>query len=143
MPLRRSACTIALGLLMTGATSTNILAADEWPDLLGQWSGESRAVVSAGGDHYETQEHTDPVFVSQTLMIEWTEQEDGRLIGVITSEQHSEPKMAVIGSDRKSLSTVDANGSSTGSILDDDSFELCYTQTGPAVVSCVVFTRVR
>lgn len=119
--------------------------AESAPDMIGKWTGTSRAVVHGPGGHYGEGEAT-PVFREVPLTIEWTEQNDGRLIGTITSSAKTEPKVAVLSSDGKTLFTADADGSSVGRLVDNDHFELCYMQSSISddqiVVSCVDFERV-
>ena len=120
--------------------------ADNAPDMIGKWAGTSRAVVYGTGGHYGDGEAA-PHFKEVALTIEWTEQKNDRLIGTITSPVSTEPKLAVLSSDGKTLITGDSDGSSIGRLIDDDHFELCYTQTSVAddqiVVSCVDFERVK
>lgn len=119
--------------------------AQEMPDMLGTWTGTSRAVVSGTGGHYGEGEDA-AAFREVELTIEWTAQDDGRLIGTITSPLSTEPKVGVLSSDGQSLYTADSDGSSVGRLIDEDHFELCYMQTSIAdeqiVVSCVDFERV-
>ncbi len=135
----------ALIVTMIAFITAPALAA-EAPDLIGKWAGTSRAVVYGSGGHYGEGEAA-PQFKEVALTIEWTEQKDGRLIGTITSPASTEPKLAVLSSDGKTLVTGDTDGSSIGRLIDDDHFELCYTQTSVAddqiVVSCVDFERVK
>lgn len=127
------------------ALSATPLAAQEWTDLVGTWTGTSRAVVSGAGGHYTPSETSKPVFVSADLTIVFTEQDQGRYIGTVTSGNSTEPKIAVVSDDRKAIFTVDSDGQSTGRMLDVDHMELCYTQSSSAdkqmVASCVVFVR--
>lgn len=120
-------------------------AAQQWPDLLGTWKGTSRSVVSGVGGHF-TGEHDDkPRFAEVELTIEWTAQDQGRYIGTITSNNHTEGKLGVISADGTSLLTVDHDGQSVGRLIDENAFELCYAQTSHSdeqmVVSCVTFIR--
>ena len=120
--------------------------ADEGPNMIGTWTGTSRAVVYGTGGHYGEGEAA-AQFKEVALTIEWTEQRDGRLIGTITSPLSTEPKLGVLSSDGRTLVTGDSDGSSIGRLIDDDHFELCYTQTSVAdeqiVVSCVDFERAK
>ncbi len=120
-------------------------SASEIPDLLGTWQGTSRAVTAGAGGHYADGEAT-PGFRAAELTIEWTDQDDGRLIGTITSAGHSEMKIGVVSSSGETLVTADEDGSSIGRIVDENHFELCYTQSSAGdqqlVASCVDFERV-
>lgn len=49
----------------------------------------------------------------------------------------------VVSADRRTLRTTDQDGTSVGTILSPDSFELCYAQNNPSTVSCVTFHRRR
>jgi len=134
-----------LAILVLSLAGAPALATD-WPDLLGTWTGTSRAVVLGDGGHYAG-EAGNPRFVEAELTIEWTDQRDGRYIGTISSAAHTEPKLAVLSADLETLITVDEDGSSIGRLIDDDRFELCYHQSSAGhtqmTASCVVFERQR
>ena len=119
--------------------------AQDWPDLLGTWTGTSRTVVTGAGGHFSGADATEAQFHEVELTIEWTEQNAGRYVGSITSAAHTERKLGVASSDGTSLYTVDHDGHSAGRIIDADHFELCYMQTSIAdpqmVASCVEFGR--
>lgn len=133
----------ALAILALSFAAIPAQAAD-WPDLLGTWTGTSRAVVLGEGGHYGA-DSGKARFVEAELTIEWTEQQDGRYIGTIASPVRTEPKLAVLSADGTTLITVDEDGSSIGRLIDDDHFELCYQQTSAGdslmTASCVVFER--
>jgi len=122
------------------------VAAAEAPDLIGTWTGTSRAVVAGSGGHYG-EGGAALQFREVELTVEWIEQKDGRYIGTITSAGHTEPKLGVLSSDGKMFVTADLDGTSVGRIIDDDHFELCYTQTSTGsdhiIASCVDFERVK
>jgi hypothetical protein len=131
----------AVGLTLVALPA---LGADA-PDMIGKWTGTSRAVVVGSGGHYGAGD-VSPQFRSAELTIEWTDQDDGRLIGTITSSGATEPKIAVLSTDGETLVTADSDGTSVGRIIDPDHFELCYTQSSAGddqmVASCVTFARV-
>ena len=77
--------------------------AQTWPDLVGTWVGKSRAIVAAPGGHYGGASAAEPSFVSAELTVEWTRQDEGRYIGTITSAGRTEPKLAVVAGDGKTL----------------------------------------
>lgn len=144
----RSAGSFLTGLVLTGlvlashALAGSAMAQDSWPDLVGTWVGTSRAIVMANGGHYTgSGQGEQPRFVSSELVVTFTQQDRGRYIGTITSAGHTEPKLMVVAEDRKTLRTTDNDGTSMGTILDANRFELCYGQNHPSVVSCVVFRR--
>lgn len=132
-----------LAILALSLVAAPAQAAD-WPDLLGTWTGTSRAVVLGDGGHYGA-DSGKARFVEADLTIEWTEQKDGRYIGTIASPARTEPKLAVLSADGTSFFTVDTDGSSVGRLIDDDHFELCYQQTSAGdslmTASCVIFER--
>lgn len=132
---------IAMALLMTPIAAT----AQDWPDLVGTWTGTSRTVVWGEGGHFSDTPSDKPVFVETDLTIEWTDAKDGRYIGTITSAVQTESKIGIMSSDGVSFYTVDHDGFSNGRIIDADHFELCYLQTDhkdpQMVASCVTFER--
>lgn len=119
--------------------------AQNWPDLLGVWKGTSRSVVSGVGGHFSNEASSGPKFLEAELTIEWTEQNDGRYVGTITSPARTENKLGIASSDGTSFYTVDHDGLSSGRFIDADHFELCYMQTSSGdtqmVASCVTFER--
>ncbi|MBN9434432.1 MAG: hypothetical protein J0I45_18530 [Bosea sp.] len=117
-------------------------AKDPWPSLVGTWVGKSRAIVTAASGHYgDAGAGAEPRFASAELTIEIAKEDEGRYLGTITSRGQSEPKLMVVGDDRKTLRTADGDGTSVGTILGKDSFELCYAQNNPSTVSCITFHR--
>ncbi len=138
--MRRTAILISAIAVLAPAS----VLAQEMPDMLGTWTGTSRAVVAGTGGHYGDGDDV-AAFREVDLTIEWTAQDDGRLIGTITSPLSTEPKVGVLSSDGVTLVTADSDGSSVGRLIDDDHFELCYMQTSIAdeqiVVSCADFER--
>ena len=133
---------LAIGLCSLTATSM----ASDWPDLLGTWTGTTRSVIIGDGGHFSGGENSQNAeFHEIELTIQWTNQQDGRYIGSITSPKHSEPKLGVVSRDHKTIFTVDTDGQSVGELIDDNHFELCYMQTSSEdsmmVASCVIFER--
>ena len=113
-----------------------------WPSLVGTWVGKSRAIVTAASGHYsDAGAGTEPRFVSAELTVEITREDQGRYIGTITSPGDTEVKVMVVADDRKTLRTSDLDGTSVGTILGKNSFELCYAQNKPTTVSCITFHR--
>ena len=116
------------------------LAAQEWPDLV----GTSRAVVSGDGGHYGASGKA-AAFRDVPLTLVFTEQNAGRYVGTMSSAQSTEPKIAVVSSNRNAIFSADSDGHSTGRMIDEDAFELCYTQTSASetqmIASCVTFQR--
>lgn len=134
----RFAGSLMAGLVLAGSA----MAQESWPDLVGAWVGTSRAIVMANSGHYTgSGQGEQPRFASSELVVVFTQQDRGRYIGTITSAGHTEPKLMVVAEDRKTLRTTDIDGTSMGTILDANSFELCYAQNNPSVVSCVVLRR--
>lgn len=139
--MRRFALLVAIS---AGLAATPAAAQEAWPDLLGKWTAKSRAVVTSPAGHYGgSGTGSAPRFASADLVIEITRQDQGRYIGTITSPGQTEDKMMVVAEDRRTLRSVDSDGNSFGRILDADSFELCYAQVNPSVVSCALFRRAK
>ncbi|GJL71203.1 MAG: hypothetical protein NMNS01_04020 [Nitrosomonas sp.] len=120
-------------------------SAHEWPDLLGVWKGTTRTVIAGVGGHFSDSVTSEAHFREVELTIEWIEEDDGRYIGTVTSANHTERKLGVMSSDGNSFYTVDNDGHSTGRLIDEDHFELCYLQSSfqdeQMVASCVTFER--
>ncbi|MCP4304945.1 MAG: hypothetical protein GY788_08755 [bacterium] len=117
----------------------------DWPDLVGTWTGTSRTVVWGEGGHFLDSGADTPGFLESDLTIEWTDAKDGRYVGTPTSTAHTERKLGIMSRDGVSFYTVDRDGFSNGRIIDTDHFELCYLQTDhqipQMVASCLTFTR--
>ncbi|MQT12128.1 hypothetical protein [Segnochrobactrum spirostomi] len=134
----------ALAVAGTPAAAKDTSRKSAWPNLIGTWVGKSRAIVTTNTGHYGNAGTGDePRFASAELVIEITKEDQGRYIGTITSPGDTEVKLMVVGSDRKTLRTTDKDGTSVGSILGPNAFELCYAQNNPSTVSCVTFHRRR
>jgi hypothetical protein len=132
-------------ILSCGLATPALAQEPEWPDLIGTWTGTSRSVVSADGGHFTGGDGAGPRFAEVAFTIEWTQQDRGRYIGTVTSNGSTEPKMAVKSAAGDLFVTVDEDGQSIGRLLDENRFELCYTQSSQgdpqSVASCVLFTR--
>lgn len=119
--------------------------AQDWPSLLGVWKGTTRTATVGAGGHFSDSQPDGVQFREVELTIEWTEENDGRYFGTISSANHRERKLGVLSGDGVSFFTVDEDGSSVGRLIDADHFELCYMQTSIAdaqmVASCVTFER--
>ncbi len=136
--------TLLSALLATAVTVPAV--AQDWPDLVGTWKGTTRAVVANAGGHYADAGSDDAgTFATAELTIEWTEADNGRYIGTISSPQYTERVLAVVSSDGQSIFTVDSDGLTIGRLMDEDRFELCYLQSSSAdtqmAASCVEFER--
>lgn len=139
--MRRFALVLAVG---ASQMAVPVAAQETWPDLMGKWAGKSRAIITSPAGHYGgSGTGSAPRFASADLVIEITQQDQGRYIGTLTSPGQTEDKLMVVAEDRRTLRTADSDGNSVGRILDADSFELCYTQINPSVASCAVFRRVK
>ena len=113
--------------------------------MVGTWTGTSRSVVLGAGGHFEETGQTGAAFREVAFTIEWTDQKEGRYIGTVTSNAHTESLFGVASSDNTALYTVDHDGHSSGHFIDANHFELCYTHTDRGdpqmVASCVIFKR--
>ena len=135
--------TLLLFCLCFSVTTT----AQYWHDLKGEWKGQTRSVI-VGGDngHFIDIETNKSTFSEVEITLIWNEQSNGRYIGYHTSGDHEEIIIGVASAyNPKIFHTVDHNGYSMGTIINDNQFELCYTETnsenGKQLASCVIFKR--
>ena len=134
-------------LLLFCLTFSITITAQDWHDLKGEWKGLTRSVI-VGGDngHFNDVESAKPTFLEVELTLIWNEQSKGRYIGYHTSGVHEEIIVGVASAHNPNIfHTVDHNGYSIGTIIDDNHFELCYTETNnendKQIASCIIFER--
>ena len=123
------------------------ITAQDWHDLKGEWKGLTRSVI-VGGDngHFIDIETLKPTFSEVEITLIWNEQSNGRYIGYHSSGDHEEVIIGVASAHNPDIfHTVDHNGYSMGTMINDNQFELCYTETnienGKQLASCVIFER--
>lgn len=137
--MKPAACLATAAALAAAAATA---AAQDYPDLVGVWTGTSEAVVIGDPPHYMASEEATPTVGSADFTLMLTGQDGRRIWGTFGSEGDIEPWLGVLWSDGKGLMGVDGDGYVEGRILDPDTMEFCYTHTGQSMVaSCVRLTR--
>ncbi len=127
------------------------LAADQVPDVKGQWAGETYTIVAGKGGHWPTSTGTfeKPGLFEKHVVLAITGQDGRRFWGVTTisgsGETTDEPFIGELhGADNRSVLIADTDGYFTGTI-DGDTFSFCYANAGgktnSSVVSCTDVKR--
>lgn len=134
--IRLALAAVALALLVSP------LAAQDFPDLRGTWTGSGRGVISGALGHHDPS--AKPRFKDDktpwTMVI--TEQQDGGVIGTLGNDRLTETLIGVIADDGKTLYFVDEDSLLTGSLRSENEMAFCVQETGAAMVaSCYVLTR--
>lgn len=124
------------------ALLTSPLAAQDFPDLRGTWTGTGRGVISGDLGHHEPS--AKPRFKDDTTP--WTmvisEQQGGGVIGTLGNGRLTETLIGVIADDGRTLHFVDEDSLLTGSLRSETEMAFCVQETGAAMVaSCYVLTR--
>lgn len=80
--MRFAVTATAAAVVLSGLVAASAPAAaakEPWPDLLGTWVGQSRAIVTANSGHYgNAGAGSEPRFASVELVIEITKEDQGR-----------------------------------------------------------------
>ncbi len=127
--------------LVLGGMSSATQAQEDWPDLTGDWSGESEAVVIGDTLHHEAGDMPHLSSVMFTLAIEG--QDGRRFWGTISSGEDSEPLIGVIRNDRRTIHFTDSDGYGFLELVAEDVIEHCYVHANPGsqVASCITLAR--
>lgn len=123
----------------------SIAAADEFPNMVGTWTGTSEAVVMGNPAYYPARapEQSIPRSSSADFVLNLTHQDGRRMWGSVTSSNLSEPWIGAFWDDGKSFQAVDADGQIVGRMVDSNTMEIMYTQQAEStlITSHVVFSR--
>lgn len=115
--------------------------AEDYPNLKGTWKGTSASVL-LGSHLHGTGDPERPVTLAVDATLTLTDQEGGLIWGTIASADASEPWLGVIRADRTSIFAADSDGYINGSVVDENTLELCYARAGESIVAgCVDFYR--
>ena len=118
------------------------LAAQDFPDLKGTWTGTGWGVISGALGHHEPSDEPRFKDTTETWTVEITEQEGGAVIGTFGSDRLTETLIGAIAADGTTLNFVDEDSILTGTLRSDNEMALCIQETGPAMVAtCYVMTR--
>jgi len=135
---------IALVLLAPITLSSQILAADDAPNLVGTWSG-----VHTGGAYVGSPGHSpdqsEPTFLKPGMRFTLTiKQQDGRgLIGSWSSPQKTERIVGAVRLDNKTIVLADEDTQFSAVLLDSGSMEFCGSEAGETSVlaACLVLNK--
>jgi hypothetical protein len=128
-----------------GFSVASIATAEEFPNMVGTWTGTSEAVVLGNPAHYPDRatEQSIPRSSSADLVLNLTHHDGRRMWGSVTSSNLSEPWIGAFWDDRKSFQAVDADGQIVGRMVGSNTMEIMYTQQvgSTLITSHVVFPR--
>ena len=128
-----------------GFSVASITTADEFPNMVGTWTGTSEAVVLGNPAYYpdRASEQSIPRSSSADFVLNLKHQDGRRMWGSVTSSNLSEPWIGAFWNDGKSFQAVDADGQIVGRMVDSNTMEIMYTQQvgSTLITSHVVFSR--
>ena len=131
MNCRFSICKMVVVIVLVFGFAAGSLQAEknsEIPELIGEWMGESNAVVYGKLHHREAAEEVMFNSIAFTLVIK---EQEGRVFhGIRFSEQYEEDIVGYIGLDNVSVYIVDHDGYMLGKLLPDGTLELGYLEAG-------------
>ena len=131
--------------LVISLSVASIVTADEFPNMIGTWTGTSEAVVLGNPAYYpdRASEQATPRSSSADFTITLTHQDGRRIRGNVSSNNMSEPWIGAFWNDGKSFQAVDADGQIVGRMINTNTMELMYTQQAGStmITSHVVFSR--
>jgi hypothetical protein len=128
-----------------GFIVASIATAEEFPNMVGTWTGTSEAVVLGNPAQYPDRatEQSIPRSSSADFVLNLTHHDGRRMWGSVTSSNLSEPWIGAFWDDRKSFQAVDADGQIVGRMVGSNTMEIMYTQQvgSTLITSHVVFPR--
>ena len=134
---------IALAVAATLPLLASPLAAQDFPDLRGAWSGTGWGAHA--GDLRLVEAAPEPSFKDPTVVftLEVKEQKNGGLIGTWSTSKASETLIGVIKPDNKGVLFVDEDSYLSGTLRSENEMEVCLQEsTGKSMIaSCYVLTR--
>lgn len=132
-----------LAIILALATFTPAqAAAQDFPNLVGTWKGDSQSIVLAGGNEHHPGKTPQPRMASVPFTMVIDKQDGRRFSGTFSSAKHKEPVIAVM-SRNNSFYMVDDDGYSIGQVLAPNRIELCYMKQSASgrVASCTEMTK--
>jgi hypothetical protein len=131
-----------LSILVALAALVSPASAQDFPNLVGTWKGDSQSIVLAGGNDHHPGKTPSPRLSSVPFTMVIDKQDGRRFSGTFSSAKHKEPVIAVM-SRNNAFYMVDDDGYSIGHVLAPNRIELCYLKQSPGgrVASCTEMTR--
>jgi hypothetical protein len=117
-------------------------AAQDFPNLVGTWKGDSQSIVLSGGNEHHPGKTPEPRLSSVPFTMVIDKQDGRRFSGTFSSAKHKEPVIAVM-SRNNTFYMVDDDGYSIGHVIAPNRIELCYMKQSPSgrVASCTEMTK--
>ena len=144
--MRHLGAIVGLVILLAGGRAA---VAQEVPDLRGTWiPGEGAHIIDGPSRHIES--GTEPVPGDDTLRRDTStfvfrfEGQEGRTFwGVLSSAKVSEKLIGAISVDGKRFVIADQDGTFSGTVVDGDTLDYCYTHVTPTdrAVACGLLIR--
>jgi len=139
-----AAITVAVGMLVAGgAGAQNVI------DMKGTWTGTAEAIVDGPAQHHPApgQPGTKPAGkfrLSEQLFTHVIEGQSGRRFwGTTSSASKTERIIGSLSVDGKTIHMVDDDGFLDGTVVNADTFDVCYRHitASSAVVACTRMLR--
>jgi|GEM_PF-2348218 len=128
-----------------GLSFASVVAADDFPSMIGTWKGTSEALVIGNPVHYPelASEQPIPRSSSAEFVLNLTRQDGRHMWGRVSSSNITEPWIGAFWNDRQSFQAVDSDGQIVGRMVDENTMEVMYTQQVDSnlITSHVVFVR--
>ena len=118
--------------------------AQDFPNMVGTWTGLGEGVVIGNPQHFApgADGSQAPRRASFEVTIEIVNQDDRFIWGTISGGGAVEPWLATLWSDGTGYMGVDSDGYMFGRILSENEVENCYAHTGDTMVAaCTVMKR--
>jgi hypothetical protein len=124
------------------ALASTPAAAQDFPNMIGTWKGDSQSIVLSGGNEHHPGKSAGPRMSSVPFTMVIDKQEGRRFSGIFSSARHKEIVIAVL-SRNGTVYMVDDDGYSVGTLLSPGKLELCYMKRAPSgrVASCTEMTK--
>ncbi|MBT6204819.1 MAG: hypothetical protein P8Q36_06190 [Alphaproteobacteria bacterium] len=131
----------AMAAFALSCVSVSANAGDEWPELIGVWTGTTEAVVIGDPLHHQPGEMPHLSMVALTITIEG--QDGRRFWGTIASPDHTENLVGVIANDLHTLYFADSDGYAAIQLIRSDVMDQCYLHATADTqdAGCTTFLR--
>jgi hypothetical protein len=135
---------------MSACLAATAAAAQDAPDMKGQWRGKTHTIIAGSGGHWPSSKGTfeQPALAEKDVVLDITGQQDDRFWGTTTltgnGETTSEPFIGIVTMDGHRVLIADTDGYYWGGV-DGETFDFCYShaggKTGSSVVNCTNVER--
>jgi hypothetical protein len=105
--------------------------AQQAPNVIGTWVGETNDAVIGAGSHYPNGKANEIRFLKETVSYKFDKQSNNMFSGMVSIEKHIIPIVGSFSSDLISGVMADKDGTYTFKVLNPNKLALCFATTTP------------